>query len=502
MRLTELMDGIVFTAIGSYDERDIEDIVYDSRRAAAGTIFIALKGEDLDGHLYVKDAYMRGCRSFVIKKGSDRTASVTDLLGEDVLFLTVEDTRLALALMSGNFFSHPSKELKVIGITGTKGKTSITYILKTLLEDRGVKTGIIGTTGAAYGKKTISTHNTTPESYELEKILRQMADEGVEVVAMEVSSVGLKQRRVAGITFYSGIFTNISPDHIGSKEHKTFDEYYRCKKSLFRLCPRAVACADDPASRDMLAEVRGEKIFYGASLEADLVYRNAVPEKRGAFLGMRFELLEKGRLLGTYEISQPGEFSACNALAALACASQLGIAPEVLKEPLRHIRVPGRTQIVYMTDDIGILIDYAHNALSFEKIIETMRAYRPKRIILLFGAVGEHSQIRRREIGRIAARKADFSIITEKDPGKEDPQAICQEIAEGMDEAGGKGKYVILPRREAAVHYAIKEVLRPGDFMLFLGQGTEKHMRRKDGTAYYDEEATILQALRENGYTL
>lgn len=235
MYLKELLEGTAVT--GDYPQRDICDIVYDSRKAKPGTAFVCMKGETTDGHKYAKNAYDLGCRVFVAETALD--------LPDDAIVLMSENTRRDLAQMSINFFGHPADELKMIGITGTKGKTSITYILRSALENCGIKTGVIGTVGAFYGDKKIPTVNTTPESYELQKILREMADGGCEAVCMEVSSIGLKMSRVYGIEFYAGIFTNLSPDHIGGKEHKTFEEYAYWKKQLYVHSGFTVANRDD-----------------------------------------------------------------------------------------------------------------------------------------------------------------------------------------------------------------------------------------------------------------
>jgi len=497
MNLRELLAAVDVSTSGPGLDAEIKDVVYDSRKAAAGTLFVCMTGAETDGHKYARSAYDNGCRAFVVQAGSETVAN----LPSDALVAVAENTRHALALLSDKFFGHPSGDLKVIGITGTKGKTSITYIVQALLDSVGCKTGLIGTAGAQWGTRKVETVNTTPESYETQKLLRAMADDGVEAVVMEVSSLGVKWHRVDGIEFFCGVFTNISPDHIGGHEHKTYEEYYSFKKAFFSLCHQAVACADDPASEDMLSAVPGRKIFYGEAETAEFRAEHEEPVRYDEFLGVRFDLLVQGSPRGTYEMSLPGDFSVENALAAFAIGSLLGYEPEQLGPALKTVRVPGRSQIVYMSDEFGIIIDYAHNGMSLQSIVSTMRAYGPKRIITLFGAVGERAQLRREELGTLSARIADFTVITEDDPGREDPAKICAEIAAFCEKAGGHGKYITIPDREEAVAYAVRH-LEPGDMLLCCGKGHEKYMKRNGRKEPFDEEACIRKALAERGITV
>lgn len=498
MKLESLFKNVEYTCAGAAPTAEVQDIVYDSRKAKAGTVFVCLVGADTDGHRYARSAVQQGCRMVVVQKGSEQVADLP--VGQDgyadLTVITVEDTRHALAMMSDVFFGHPSGDLKVIGITGTKGKTTTTYILQTMLNGAGCPTGVIGTNGAFYGDTQVPTVNTTPESYETQKILREMADHGMKAVAMEVSSIGVQWHRVDGIAFFCGMFTNISPDHIGGKEHKTFEEYYGWKKAFFSMCPQAVGCYDDPASADMLEAVPGTKLFYGHGDGADFRAVHTAPTQHGSFLGVQFDLLRQGEPTGTFEISQPGEFSVLNALGSLAVAELMGYEPAEFKTSLTKVSVPGRAQVVSMSDDYGIIIDFAHNGLSFQSIVDTMRAYHPKRIITLFGSVGDRAQIRREELGTLAAQISDFTIITEDDPCFESPNKIAAEIASYMEQNGGHGKYAVIPNRNQALRYAV-QILQKGDFLLCLGKGHEKFMKRNGIKYPFDEQATLLEALKK-----
>ena len=327
MLLEQLLAGLATTSVSGPDsalQTDISDVVYDSRKAVEGTLFVCMVGAETDGHKYARNAYDAGCRVFVLEAGHEETANLGDVPKAPYI-IVVENTRVALAKLSDTFFGHPSGDLKVIGITGTKGKTSITYILQSVLEKAGVPTGLIGTAGASWNGKQVPTVNTTPESYETQKLLRQMADDGVKAVAIEVSSLGVKWHRTDFLEFFCGIFTNISPDHIGGHEHKTYEEYYSFKKAFFSLCSQAAACGDDPAAADMLEAVPGRKIFYGLSEQNEFRAENMVPTRSDDFMGIRFDFLRNGEKEDTFEISLPGDFSVHNALAVLAVCELMGL---------------------------------------------------------------------------------------------------------------------------------------------------------------------------------
>lgn len=499
MTLKDLLGTLEYTCLCGSLNVEIDDIVYDSRKATKGKVFVCMIGAATDGHKYARKAVVeQGCRAVVVQRGSELTANLplSEEGYEDLTIIVVEDTRHALALMSDVYFGHPSGDLKVIGITGTKGKTTTTYIIQTLLNGIGYTCGVIGTNGAGYEGVTIPTVNTTPESYELQKIFREMADHGCKAVAIEVSSIGVQWRRVDGTEFFCGIFTNISPDHIGGNEHKTFEEYYGWKKAFFSMCNQAIAFSGDPSSEDMLEAVKGKKIFYGYDETADYRADQIVPTKYDDFLGIQFELYQYGKSSGKFEISQPGEFSVQNAMAALAVGELLGFSATEFRKALKTVAVPGRAQIVYMSEAYGILIDFAHNAISYESMINTIKAYRPKRIIVLGGSVGDRAQLRRKELGTLAVTLGDYGIFTEDDPGFESPEKICAEIAAAAEAAGGHGRYVVIPDRNKALEYAV-DLLQEGDILLCLGKGHEKFMKRNGKKEPFDEEATLLNALRK-----
>ncbi|MBO4445869.1 MAG: UDP-N-acetylmuramoyl-L-alanyl-D-glutamate--2,6-diaminopimelate ligase [Clostridia bacterium] len=485
MELLKVLENIEYSVVnGEIGNTEISDLVYDSRDANDAVAFVCLCGAAADGHDYAGKAYDLGCRVFVVQKPVD--------LPDDALVVSVADTRAALAHMSANFFEHPSKEVKVVGITGTKGKTTTTYIIKTLLDSCGVKAGLIGTTGASWSDKKVATVNTTPESYETQKILRMMADDGVEVCAMEVSSLGVKQHRVDGINFFCGVFTNITPDHIGGAEHESYEEYYSFKKKFFEMCDTAVGCADDENTADMISPSAGKKILYGFDEKADYRAENIVPTRQDTYLGVGFDLFRNGRKEGRFRVSLPGKFSVENSLAALCVADLLGVDISVAGKALESVSAPGRAQVAYMNKDYGIIIDYAHNGISLTSLVETIREYNFRRIIALFGSVGDRAQLRREELGKTAAKLCDYTIITTDDPGYEDPEKICKEIAGFMVEENPDAKYeIIVDRRQAVLH--AMNMLEEGDILLLCGKGHETAQKVKGEKVYYSEIETVRE---------
>ncbi|MBQ6752889.1 MAG: UDP-N-acetylmuramoyl-L-alanyl-D-glutamate--2,6-diaminopimelate ligase [Clostridia bacterium] len=487
MKLKQLFENVEYELInGDVKGIDIKDIVYDSRKANEGTVFVCLCGAAADGHDFAEKAYEGGCRVFVVQKRIE--------LPEDTTVLLVSDTRAALALISDNFFGHPSRDVKVVGITGTKGKTTTTFIIKTLLESCGVKAGLIGTTGASWGDRTASTVNTTPESYETQKILRRMADDGVEVCAMEVSSLGVKQHRVDGMKFFCGVFTNISPDHIGGAEHESYEEYCSFKKKFFEMCTTAVGCTDDENTADMISPVTGNKVLYGFGKSADFCGENLSPVREEKYLGVEFDLVRRGENEGRFRVSLPGRFSVQNALAALAVSDLLGVDLKAAGAALEKVSAPGRAQVAYMSKDYGIIIDYAHNGISLKSLVETIKDYNFKRIIALFGSVGDRAQLRREELGRTAAKLCDYSIITTDDPGFEDPEKICGEIAGFLTDENPDAKYeIIIDRREAVLH--AMDMLQEGDILLLCGKGHEVAQKVRGEKVHYSEIETVREGL-------
>lgn len=462
-------------------EACITDIAYDSRKAGKNVLFVCLKGAKADGHDYATAAYQAGSRIFAAERMLD--------LPEDALVLIFDDTRAALAVMSDNFFSHPSQEIQVIGVTGTKGKTTVTHMIKYALDRSGYKSGLIGTIGAFVGDKKYATANTTPESYDLNKLLRFMIQEKCKAVCVEVSSLGLKTHRVDKIDYAIGVFTNLSNDHIGGGEHESFEEYVFWKEQLFKHCALSIVNIDDPYSSNMVRASSGKIIRFGIDKGADYSAKNIAFIREQGFLGVKFECVFNNERLDV-KANMTGKFTVYNALAAIAVLDTLAVPSWAIKEALENISVSGRAEMVRVSGKFDVLIDYAHNGVSFQNILETLREYEPKRLICLYGCVGDRAQIRRKEMGTVSGRLADISIITSDDPGYEDPAKICEEIAHYVEDAGGKAVKIV--DREAAVHYALS-ILEEGDILVLLGKGHEMYQKIKGEKIYFSERACIQE---------
>lgn len=478
MLLSEILRNTEYSC-PDFRDREIDDIVYSSRNAKPGTIFVALVGAFSDGHDYAEGAYLLGTRVFLLSKKIS--------LPGDALCIYVENTRAALSVISGNFFSHPDRELDVIGVTGTKGKTTVTHMLYTCLNDCGVKCGVIGTVGAYYDGKYIPTVNTTPESYEIHKLLRLMADAGCKACCIEVSSIGIKNHRVDGITFSSGVFTNLSPDHIGGAEHDSFEEYSYWKKQLFRNCKKAIFNKDDLFSEEIIKEINIPYTCFSINETSELMAYDIKNLRADGFFGVGFTYCTPS---GKYEakIAMPGFFSVYNALAAIAVCNEYSIPQERIISALEKARVKGRNELINVPAPYAVIIDYAHNGQSFNSVLDTVREYPHNRIICVYGSVGDRAQLRRQEMGLVCGKKADLSVITTDDPGYEEPQLIAEEIASFVEKEGGK--YVIIIDRTRAVHYALSEACE-GDIVLILGKGHETIQKVKGEKIHYSDHEAV-----------
>lgn len=463
MLLNKILNGIEYTTDGKTDI-EICDIVYDSRKAVSNTFFFCLRGARFDGHKYADMAYENGCRCFAVEEKL--------CLPADAVQVIFKDTRASLAAASANFFEHPTKNLKVIGITGTKGKTSTAHLVKAMMESAGYKCGIIGTVGAYFDDVEIPTVNTTPESYELQKIFRIMLDNGCNACVIEVSSIGLMAHRVDCVDFEVGVFTNLSPDHIGPNEHPDFEDYMYWKSVLFEICKYAVVNVDDPAYTEMIKNCNCPITTYGLS-NADVIAENVNLLKSKGFIGISFDTCADNQIQYT-EVALPGYFNVYNALAAISVCKALGINPLKHTECLKDIRVRGRAECVYVSDDFDVIIDYAHNGISMKSMLDTLKAYPHNRIIALYGAVGGRTQLRRKELGLITGKECDLSVLTSDDPDFEDPWDIINEIGKYVSESGGK--FIGIPDRGEAVEYALG-LLEKGDILLLAGKGHEQYMK-------------------------
>lgn len=482
MRLFNLLEGLTYDLQQGSIDTEVTTLVYDSRKVEEGSVFVCISGSVRDAHEFLPDVVAKGAKAVIVEKDVE--------VPEHVTVIKTENNRYALACMSAAYFGHPARRLKTIGITGTKGKTTTTYMIKSILESSGIKTGLIGTIEIIIGDKHIPAKNTTPESYELQSYFKEMADAGVEAVVMEVSSQGLMLHRVAGFTFDYGVFTNLEPDHIGENEHKDFEDYMHCKSLLFRQCKVGILNADSEHVEDMLKGHTCEVETFGFSEKANLRAENMTLIHKPGVIGVEYHI--GGDMDFDVAINVPGRFSVYNSLTAVAICRHFGVKEEVVKEALRHVSVKGRIEIIPISPRFTLMIDYAHNAMSLESLLHTLKEYEPKRLVCLFGCGGNRAKSRRYEMGEVSSRLADLTIVTSDNPRFEEPMDIIADIIEGVEKADGK--YVTIPDRKDAIEYAIKNAL-DGDVIVLAGKGHEDYQEIKGVKYHMDERELIAEIL-------
>ena len=430
MELKKILVGLEgIKAKGSVD-LEIKGIEKNSKEVKEGYMFVAIKGFSVDGHKFIAGAIENGATAVMVEEGCDLKALN---IPENVTILMVPDTRKALAICSSNFYGNPSAQLKLIGVTGTKGKTTTTFMIKEILEKAGKKVGLIGTI-ATYinGKRIKDSDRTTPESLELQQTFRQMVDEGVEVCVMEVSSQSLKLHRVDGCQFNIVLFTNFSEDHISEKEHPTMEDYFNSKLKLFEMCKTGI----------------------------------------------------------------PGRFSVYNSLAAICVAQKFGISPEIIKEALAEVRVPGRSELVDNKLELTIMIDYAHSPESLQNILQAAKSYTRGRVISVFGCGGDRDSGKRPIMGEISGKIADYTIVTSDNPRTEDPQKIVDQIEDGIKKT--KGKYEVVVDRVEAIEHAIK-MANKKDIIILAGKGHEPYQEINGVKHPFDERIIVRDIIEKMG---
>ncbi len=483
MKLSMLLSKLDYKIVKGNIDIEISDIIYDSRKVIKDCVFVCLKGSNVDSHKFAQNAVDNGALAVII-------SDITEISGAAVI--KVADTRKALAFMSAEYFGNPAEELKTIGITGTKGKTTTASMIRSILEKGGYKTGIIGTLGIVIGDKIIKTNNTTPESYEIQQAMRKMIDCGCKCVVMEASSLGLKWHRTDGFVFDYGIFTNFSHDHIGGAEHESIEEYRECKSLLFRQCKIGIINIDDENADKIINNHTCIVETFGFGEKAELRAANDKLLSKPGYLGVRFDI--SGRLSMTVDVDIPGRFTVYNALSAIAVCLHFNLTQQQIFDGLNEVKVKGRVEAVKVPGNFTLLIDYAHNAVSMENILETLREYRPKRLVTLFGAGGNRPRDRRYEMGEISGRLSDLSIITEDNSRFENVMDIIEDIKVGINKAGGE--YVVIPDRTDAIRYCIENA-RDGDIIVLAGKGHEDYQDKNGRKTHYDEREVISEIINK-----
>ncbi len=503
MRLTDLTKGLEYRLLQGTEDKDVNALIYFSEEAVPGCMFFAVPGTERNGLDFAAEAVKRGTSAVVTEEfwtppQNLCTGEFCRMPGvQDVTVLLVKNVRKAMAEISCRFYGYPCRKLLTIGITGTKGKTSTAFMVRQILEKAGISTGLVGTVKSGWEGNFQEAERTTPQSVEIQRWFRNMADHGCRALVMEVSSQGIKQNRVDGIHFDIGIFTNLSPDHIGPGEHESFEEYAAYKAGWIRQCRTAVINRDEDVWNTFFPDgCAAKKITFGTCSEADFCCDDIRRTDEGERIGTAFRL--DGEAL---YIPLPGIFNAINAAGAAAAARQLGIGWNTIREALKGIKIPGRLEPVDTGGKTRVMVDYAHNGISLRHVLQTLRQYEPERLIVVFGCGGNRDRSRRREMGRAAAELADLAIVTSDNPRFEEPEQIIKDITGAMDEAiaeGAHGRYRVIPDRKMAIFTAVTEG-RKHDMILIAGKGHETYQLVKGEKIYFNDRETAEEAARESG---
>jgi len=487
MKLEKILQGLSDLKLRGDLNTEISGIESNSKNIKPGFLFIAIKGFSVDGHKYIESAIENGAIAIMVQEGCDLKSLK---IPKDIVVIMAKDTRYALAIVSSNFYGNPSRKFKLIGVTGTKGKTTTTFMIKEILEKAGKNVGLVGTI-ATYinGKMLKESDRTTPESLELQQIFSQMVEENVEYVVMEVSSQSLKLNRVAGCEFDIVLFTNFSEDHISEKEHPDMQDYFNSKMILFKMCKTGFVNADD------LYGAKIPKLFpesdittYGIDNSAKIMARDITITN--SLVDFKAKLGERNERV---KVGIPGRFSVYNSLAAICVAKKLGIDAETIKEALLEVRVPGRSELVKNKLDLPIMIDYAHSPESLENILQAVKGYTRGKVISVFGCGGDRDSGKRPIMGEISGRIADFTIITSDNPRTENPDEIVKQIEDGIKKTNGN--YKVIVDRTEAIKEAIK-MANKNDLVVLAGKGHEPY-QEINGVKYPFDERIIVNEIIE-----
>ena len=490
MKLKELLNSTVCETVFGDEEINVESISLDSRTAAKESVFVCIKGSSYDGHDYIKSAVENGASAVVIQSDYD----ITDIEGyikeNNITLVKTDSTEKAASHMAAAYYGNPAKRLITIAITGTKGKTTTSFMIKSILDSAGIKTGIIGTIGILNGDELTYCENTTPDALVINKALFQMAESGCRAVVMEVSSQAFKRHRTEGIIFDYGVFTNLTRDHISEIEHHDFEEYRECKKRLFDVSRKGIVNLDDKASLYMMKNRDCEYITYGYREEALRCVKSefALEDNRPV---TEFEL--DGLVKYRAKTFMPGRFNVYNSMAAIAVCADMGVDKKYFSA-IETVVVPGRVQSVVADANLQVIVDYAHNEASLESMLTACREHKPKRLVCVFGCGGNRSRDRRIGMGKVSGRLADFTIITEDNSRNEPLDNILADIKIGL--AHTDGFYLELPDRRTAIRFAILRS-KPGDLVVIAGKGHEEFQEIDGKKLHFSDVETALEAYKE-----
>ena len=494
MELKSILTGLEGLKVKGNLDIDIKEIKSNSKDVKENDMFVAIKGFDVNGHEHIDEAIKNGAKAILAQEDEFNKINIKEI-PDNIVLILAKNTRYALAIASCNFYKNPSKKMKLIGVTGTKGKTTTTYMIRDILEKKGIKVGLIGTVASYVGDKKIANNeNTTPESLKLQEIFSKMLEEKCEVVVMEVSSQSLKLDRVAGCDFDIGVFTNLAEDHISSKEHPDMEDYFNSKVKLFKMCKKGFINADDVYAITIPKLVpECNYITYGIDNYCDILAKDITVTNQ--YVDFRVKIGDKNERI---KVSIPGRFSVYNSLAAIAVSMQFGCNSDNIKEALENIRVPGRSELVDNKLGLTIMIDYAHTPESLEKILSSVKIYTKGRVISVFGCGGDRDKNKRPMMGEVSGRVADYTIITSDNPRTEDPETIVKEVEEGIKKTNGK--YECIVDRVEAIKKAIK-MANKKDIIVLAGKGHEQYQEINKKRCPFDENLivnTIVDEMIEN----
>ncbi|QCX32584.1 UDP-N-acetylmuramoyl-L-alanyl-D-glutamate--2,6-diaminopimelate ligase [Caloramator sp. E03] len=479
MKILEILKNVEYISIKG-EEKDIESLAYNTSKVKKGSMFFCIEGFKTDGHIFAQKAVDSGAYAIVVSKDVEVKGNAT--------IIKVKDTREAMALMSANFYGNVADTMNIIGVTGTNGKTTSTFMIKSILDAYNKKTALLGTIYNIIGSKKEEAKRTTPESMDLQEMFYNMKKEGIEYCVMEVSSHSLELKRVYGVKFKAGIFTNLTQDHLDF--HITMENYFNAKMRLFDWCDVAVINTDDEYGKRAAKSIEGKVITFGIENEAQVMGENIVISEKGTNFNIKYE----DKVL-PISLNLPGKFNVYNALGAAAACIGIGIPIDCVKKGLESLEVvPGRSEKIISKKGFTIVIDYAHTPDGIVNILKTAREYTKGRLITLFGCGGDRDKTKRPLMGKAAGELSDFCIVTSDNPRSEEPMAIIGDILPGIDKTGCP--YVIIEDRKQAIKYAIENG-KEGDVIVIAGKGHETYQILKDKTIHFDEREIVWELLGE-----
>lgn len=483
MLLQYLIENLTTNEVKGTTNVEIGKIEYDSKKIEKNDVFVAIKGYAQDGNDYITEAINKGAICIIVENDVD-----TNLYeGKDVTVIKVDNSRIALAVVSSTYYDNPSSKLKMIGITGTKGKTTTAYMIRDIMNASGKKTGMIGTVYNTYGNTQIESTRTSPESLELQKLLKDMVDAGMEYVVMEVSSHALALDRVYGIHFNVSVFTNLSEDHLDF--HETMDNYLEAKKKLFDISDLALVNGDDIYAPKLIKMLKSKHATFGLDNAVNLTATDL--RINADYVEFKMYI---NKMLETIHVNIPGKYTVYNSLAAIAVCSLFNCQMDAILLALANVKVPGRSEIVPINKTFTVMIDYAHSPSSLEAILTAVKKHAKGRIICVFGCGGNRDIPKRAMMGEIAGRLADFTVITTDNPRNENPKSIMQNIEEGMKKT--RGLYKCIENRKEAIKFAMR-IAWKNDIIILAGKGHETYQILKNNKKIHFDEREVVKKLAE-----